>query len=301
MTAVMSTEQYKGSRWADLGLFYAAAIWGTTFFIVKDALAQVDPIALVAYRFLIAGAVLLAYCLFTRRPLRPALWPGTVLGIIIFFLYVPQTVGLSFTTASNSGFITGMFVAFVPLFMYTIFRRKPSWLDIAASAVALAGLWILTGGMHDVNTGDLLTVVAAVTYALHVLYSDHYMKADIDPYVLACLQFLIVGVMSVAACLILGKPFAVGTWEVGGVILFLALFPTLSAFLIQLLAQRVTAPVKVSLIFSLEPVFAAAFAWTIGGEAVVLHRALGGLVIFAALVLASFSSPGKVKEPLRAT
>jgi len=79
-------------------------------------------------------------------------------------------------------------------------------------------------------------------------------------------------------------------------VVFLALFPTLSAFVIQMVAQRFTAPLKVALIFALEPVFAAVFAWTLGGEAFVWHRAGGGLLIFAALVLSGMSTPGRKRK-----
>jgi drug/metabolite transporter (DMT)-like permease len=87
--------------------------------------------------------------------------------------------------------------------------------------------------------------------------------------------------------LLAGKPLTASSSQTYLVIIFLALFPTLSAFLIQVIAQRHTAPVKVSLIFAFEPVFAAVFAWTLGGEELIAHRAVGGILIFLAIVIAS--------------
>ncbi len=267
------------------GLFYAAVIWGSTFFIVKNALDDIDPVILVGYRFLLAGIIMLPFIIMSGKNILSGIMPALVLGFFLWLLYIPQTIGLKYTTASNSGFITGLFVVFIPLFQRYIFKRKPNPLELIAVFVSLCGLWILTGSLKDINLGDILTLAAALTYALHVLYSDRYMKSGIDPYVLCCQQFLIVGTLSILCGFILDLPFAIGTEFTVGVVLFLALFPTLSAFLFQMMAQKTVPPVKVSLIFALEPVFAAAFAWTLGGEIPVLHRALGGTLIFAALII----------------
>ena len=276
---------------SDAGLFYAAVIWGSTFFIVKDALADIDPIIMVAYRFLLAGTILWLFLLVKGKSIFTGMGRAFFLSVILWFLYVPQTVGLKYTTASNSGFITGLFVAFIPIFLRLIFKRKPSLMEVIASIVSLIGLWVLTGGLKDINIGDSLTLVAAVTYALHVLYSDKYMKAGVDPYVISCQQFLMVGLLSLITGLVLDLPFTIGSARAGWIVVFLALFPTLSAFLIQMIAQKITSPLKVSLIFALEPVFAAIFAWTWGGEEIVFHRALGGLFIFSALIISGIPSP----------
>ena len=275
----------------DLGLLYAAAIWGSTFFLVKGALADVDPVVLVGYRFCLAGLLLGVYAVISGRDLGAHLGRGIYLGVILWLLYVPQTIGLGITTASNSGFITGLFVVFVPLFLRLIFKGRPTVMELAASGVALVGLWVLTGGLVEMNAGDLLTLVAAMTYALHLLYSDRFMKRGLDPYVICCQQFLVVGVLSVLAASVLNLPFAVRTNAALATIVFLALFPSLSAFVVQMLAQRIAPPLRVSLIFSLEPVFAAAFAWTLGGEAFVPRRAAGGLLIACALMLSGLPTP----------
>jgi len=271
---------------ADLGLFYAAAIWGSTFFIVKGALDFVDPVIMVAYRFLMAGLLMLIFLLFKKKNVFKNIKQGLILAIILFCLYIPQTIGLGITSAANSGFITGLFVIFVPIFMLIIFKKKPSVTEIIAVVISLAGLWILTGGMKQVNAGDMMTLGAAMTYALHVLYSDKYMREKIDPYILSCQQFLIIGILGLITGLIFDLPFGVGNSFTWGVIIFLALFPTMSAFVIQLLAQKITSPLKVSLIFALEPVFAGVFAWTLGGEEFLMYKAVGGGCIFAALVIA---------------
>jgi len=270
---------------SDAGLLYAAAVWGSTFFIVKGSLEFIDPIILVGYRFIIASALVALLCLIGKRPLFRNMKKGMTLGIFIWLLYVPQTIGLGITTASNSGFITGLFVAFVPIFSFVIFRRVPSLLGIIATLISLSGLWILTGGLTDINRGDILTLLAAMTYAIHILYVDKFLKEGDDPFTLCFQQFLFVGIASVAVGVIAGLPFGWGNAGTGWTVLFLAVFPTFSAFFIQVVAQKYTTPIRVSLIFAFEPVFAAIFAWTLGGEQIILHRAMGGLLIFLAMII----------------
>jgi drug/metabolite transporter (DMT)-like permease len=276
---------------ADIGLFYAAAIWGSTFFVVKGVLDQIHPVTLVAYRFLIAGIIMLVYLFATGRPVFKHFGKGFLLAVVLWFLYVPQTIGLGITTASNSGFITGLFVAFVPLFLRLIFKRTPTMMELIASVISLLGLWVLTGGLRAVNTGDILTLAAAMTYALHLLLSDKYMKAGVDPYVISFQQFIMIAVLSFIVMIAFDLPFTAGTTATMGTVLFLTLFPTLTAFVIQMVAQRIVSPLRVSLIFALEPVFAGVFAWTLGGEPFILRSAFGGLLIFVALVLSGLPDP----------
>ncbi len=289
----MTTTAGDGKKvmFADFGLFYAAAIWGSTFFLVKNALSGVDPVVMVGYRFLLAGGIMLLFLLATGRKLLVGIGRAFFLSIVLFALYIPQTIGLKFTTASNSGFITGLFVFFTPFLLRWLFKNKPTPMEWIGSLVSLAGLWVLTGGLHEINLGDSLTLIAAFTYALHVLLSDKYMKVVVDPYIISCQQFLLVGAFSLLTGWIFDLSFVVTSAKVGWVIVFLALGPTLSAFVIQMLAQRITAPVKVTLIFALEPVFAALFAWTLGGEQFDEQRAIGGLLIVIALAVSGMRTP----------
>ena len=287
--------------WAELGLVYCAAVWGATFFMVKDALSGADPIAFVAIRFLLSALLLAPWAL--SRPSRARhLRESAILSVMLFLLYVTQTVGLGYTSASNSGFITGLFVLFVPLFLFVFLGQSPTRVQRVSTALALAGLWLLTGGIRSANFGDMITLVAAATYAGHVLATDRCVRADADLVVLAFHQFWMTGFLASLAALALGRSFAVGSAHVAGIIVFLAVVPTMSAFFIQMYAQKVVAPVKVSLIFSLEPVFAALFAWTLGGELFSPARAAGGGLIVAAMMAGAISQPdllkGRKKEVL---
>ncbi len=273
---------------ADIGLVYASAIWGTTFFIVKDVLKEIDPVILCAYRFLIAGLLMLPYLLLKRKPIFSNLLQGFILGFVLWAIYISQTIGLLYTTASNAAFITGLFVVFTPVFAFVFLKKKPSLMNIITILLAVVGLWYLTGGLHEMNKGDLITLITAVAYAMHIILAHIYMKDNLDPYILTFQQFITVALICFIASGVLNLPHSIDSYKVVWVMSYLILFPTLSAFLIQLLAQKITLPLKVSLIFSLEPVFGAIFAWTLGGEMFIASRAVGGLLIVIAIVLSNF-------------
>lgn len=280
---------------SELGLFYSAAIWGATFFIVKDVLQNVNPIILVGYRFVLAATLLGGFCLAARKQLFRNVKHGLLAGFILWLLYISQTIGLGITTASNSGFITGLFVAFVPIFSLILFRKMPAPTDAVATAVSLLGLWMLTGGLTDINLGALFTLIAAATYALHILVLDKYIKGGDNPYLLSFQQFFFVGAVSLLIGAVAGLDFSIIGTKTTGMIVFLALLPTLSAFVIQVIAQKITKPIRVSLILTLEPVFAGLFAWTLGSEPIIFHRAIGGLFIVLGMI--SSGIPQRRKKP----
>lgn len=272
----------------DIGLIYTSAIWGSTFFLVKNSLVDIDPVIQVGYRFLIAAFLLGIFLLFKRIPLFTNFKSGIVIGMILLMIYTPQTIGLKFTSAANSAFITGLFIAFVPLFGFFFFRHRSTRLQWFSVGISLIGLWILTGGIANVNIGDWMTILAAMGYALHILFSDRLIKKKNNPYVIAFQQFLVVGVLSLLIGVIFDLPFSIASMKTIWVVVFLAIFPTLSAFLIMLFAQKRTAPLKVSLIFALEPVFGAVFAWTLGGETFIPMQLIGGLLIFGAILFSTW-------------
>lgn len=270
---------------AELGLLYAAATWGSTFFILKDSVNYIDPIVLVSYRFGLSALILGTFLVYKRKNLLANIKEGLILSIFVWIMYAAQTIGLKYTSATNSGFITGMFVVFVPIFSLLIFRKNTQLNKIIAILVSLLGLWILTGGLKDLNIGDILTIGTAIAYALHVLFIDKYVKNQIDPYILVFQQFFIVALVSFLTALIFKLPFSPIFSNVSWAITYLALIPTVSAMLIQFVAQKFTTPIRVSLIFALEPVFAALFAWTLGGETFILNKAIGGFLIVIAIIL----------------
>lgn len=278
---------------ADLGLVYAAAIWGSTFLLVKNSLAGIHPVTLVAYRFLLAALILGIFLLISKKNLLQD-WPkGLLLGTVLFFLYIPQTIGLGITTASNSAFITGLFIAFIPFLSILILKRKPRPAQWVAVVISLAGLWLLTGGLTQINAGDLITLSAAFTYTCHIMFSDKFISTKIDPYIFAFQQFFVVGLISLMTMFIFNLDFSVESTYALGSVIFLAVFPSLTAYVIQFKAQQITSPIKVSLIFALEPVFGAVIAWTVGREAFIPMQALGGFLIFLSILVSTVEIPSR--------
>ncbi|MBI3549422.1 MAG: DMT family transporter [Elusimicrobia bacterium] len=285
----------------ELGLVYCAAVWGSTFYLIKDALASIDPVAMVGYRFALSALLLLPIVLRKASPLRhfkESAW----LALLVAILHGTQTVGLRYTSASNSGFITGLFVVFVPAFLFLFLKKPPTLSQWAGVALAVAGLWVITGGPRGFNRGDALSLVCAMAYAGHLLATDLYVRADADMVLLAFHQFWMTGVGCLALAAAFGLSLRVDSARAAGVTVFLALVPTISAFFVQMAAQKRVAPVKVALLFSFEPVFAAGFAWTLGGEAFRPSGAVGGALIVAGMAVSELSKldllKGRRKEVL---
>jgi len=158
-----------------------------------------------------------------------------------------------------------------------------------SGALAVCGLWLLTGGVSGINKGDWLTLAAAASYSAHLITTDKFVKAEADTLLLAFHQFWMVAAISLAAALLAGSPLGVTAASGWWVIIFLAVFPTLTAFVIQMVAQKHSEPFKVGIIFTLEPVFAAMFAWTLGGETFAWNKAAGGLLIVSGMLAGELS------------
>jgi drug/metabolite transporter (DMT)-like permease len=208
-----------------------------------------------------------------------------MLGAFLWIQYLCQTLGLKYTTASSSGFITGLFIIFVPLFSLLFFRRKPKAMQLIALGVALCGLWFLTGGLKDINIGDLLTFITAISIGLYILVIDKFVKEKKSIIVLNFQQFFVCTILSFVTILVFRLPLSIGGGQALAPILYLAIFGNAVGQGLMLLCQRYLKPVTSSLLLSTEPVFAASFSWTLGGEIFVPLKAIGGLFIVASIFL----------------
>lgn len=286
------------SSLAFFGLLIATAIWGSTFFIIKDTVANINPVTLVAYRFALAALIFAVIIIFRKENFFAHAKHGLILGVFVWVIYLCQTLGLQYTTASNSGFITGLFIIFVPLFGFLFFKRKPKVMQLVSLAIALVGLWFLTGGLKGINYGDILTLVTAIAIGLNILVIDKFVKEKKSVAVLSFQQFATTAVLSFATALVLQLPLSVGGFQSFFPIIYLAVFGSAIAQGLQLLCQRHLKALTSSLLLSTEPVFAALFAWTLGGETFVAANAIGGLFIVLAIFLSEipiFSKFGQSK------
>ncbi|HKT11407.1 MAG TPA: DMT family transporter [Terriglobia bacterium] len=269
---------------AELLLVLATFFWGVTFVIVKGALADASPLMFIALRFLLAG--LLMWLIMARgRIERRAILPSLLLGTLLFSGFAFQTWGLLYTTPSRSAFVTGFSVILVPLvsvfFGYCLARG-----NAAAAALGLAGLYflVLPSGIGAVNRGDVLTLLAAVSFAFHIVLLGTYTRRI--PFTqLAPVQILVVGAIA-----ILAAPFAPAAplhWTAGLIfaILVTAIFATAFAFSAQVWAQQYTPPAHTALIFALEPVFALLTSIIVTGEHLGGKEVLGFALILAGMIV----------------
>ncbi len=266
------------------GLFICTLLLGTHYVITKQLTQSTDAVVLTGYRFLIAGIPLFLYLLFARKNLFAKMKPGLVLGFFLWLVFVLIAEGLYFTSASNTGFISGAFIVFVPIFAYLFFRNIPKMYHFFVIGLSLLGLYFLTGQLQNINIGDVMILFSAVFTAVHLVLVSHYAKEDIDPTILCFQQFAVVFALSFLFAFLTGKNIAIPATQTLP-LLFLGLFATLSVFFLQMISLRNVSEVTAAIILALQPVFAAVFAVLFGGESVTLIQTLGGALIFGAAIV----------------
>lgn len=297
------------SRIADLSLLLVAMMWGSTFLIVQHAVRILPPMAFNAIRFLGAALLLgLITLLFyrdqwRRLPSRILLHAG-LLGFFLFIGYAFQTAGLLYTTTSNAGFITGLSVVIVPYLSYFLLRHHISRFTWISALFAAVGLYLLAfaGSGMNWNKGDLLVLVCAVGFALHIAYMGKY-SAFYPSLPLACLQMAVVGLFSLAASLFTEniESFTSLSGSLAApevlIALLVSIGPTSAfAYWIQTVAQQYSTPSRVAIIFSTEPVFAALTGMLFAGEKLGVWGAAGCFLILSGMLLAELkSSPQTVQ------
>jgi drug/metabolite transporter (DMT)-like permease len=269
-------------RRADAALVVAAFFFGTTFLVVQDAVAHAEPLGFVAVRFLLGGLVLAVVA--RGRPRAPhELRHGAAAGVALLAGYVLQTVGLQYTTAATSAFLTYLLVVVVPVVGWVALGRRPHPLAAAGCALAVAGLALLTGGAGvGVGRGELLTIGCAVGFAVHILVLGEVAGRH-DAVRLTCVQLLVVGGACAVPAAVTGGLALPG--EAVAAAAFTGVFATALAFLAMVAAQRVVSPTRAALVLLLEPVFAALLGWATG-DPLTAGTVAGGALIVAAVVVA---------------
>lgn len=272
---------------ADLGLLSVTLFWGTTFIISKIILAEISLSKYLAIRLSIAAA---AMCLFALRYRREAtlqaLKHGFVLGVLLFFSYFFQMWGITYTTASKAGFITGLNVIFVPIFSVWFFGDHPKKASIVGVVFATLGLFLLSGGdLSELNSGDWLVFVCALVVTFHVIYTGRFAPRN-NIFVLTAVQLTTIALFSLVMLGLDPEPGPPVSGNVLMLLVYLALFGTLFTFLMQTAMQRFTTATRTALVFTMEPVFAALFAYLIGGELMTPLGWLGGFLILCGMIIA---------------
>ncbi len=273
---------------ADLVLLGATLGWGTTFAIVKDALADASPAAFLAVRFAIGTA---AAALLARSSLRDrtSLKLGGLLGLLLFLGFALQTFGLRYTSATRSGFVSGLCVVLVPIVGALAFRARAhaaSWLGagLAGCGLFLMSAPALRGDAGGSLLGDGLTLLSTVSYAFHILFTERF-SPRVKPMAAVTAQLAVVALLSTALLPFEEVQFH-PTRMLVGTLLFTGVFASAIFIYLQMWAQARTSAVRAALIFSLEPIVAAVFSYLIVHDPLVKETLLGGGLIVAGILVA---------------
>ncbi len=298
---------------AHILLVLVTLAWGATFVSVKNALGAVSPLTFNALRMACASAALVVFFWKELKQLnKGSLLGGTLLGVFLWAGYSCQTVGLGMTTPSKSAFITGMAVVLVPLMVAISGRRMPNRWTLVGVACAFVGLYFMTitpnnptqanrwlewgtigNFISGINAGDLITLGAPITFALHIYTMGRLMQRY--PFKVISVLQIVVATVLMAATIPLETPRLVFTAQAVFAILFTSLICTAAAFSIQAWAQQFTPPTHTALIFALEPVFAALTSYVLLGERLGARGTVGALLILSGILVSELK--GSSVEP----
>ena len=248
-----------------LALLLTTIIWAATFPATKLALDQVLPLSFLFLRFLVGTFAVALVFLGLRKTIKSdwdTLRMAGIASIFLFIGYVTQTVGLRYTTASNSAFITAFYVVLVPLFLRRFDRRL--WVAIG---LAVAGLWLLIRPATALNIGDVYTLLCAVAFALHIISVEAYVGRS-DMLSFSIWQMILVTGALIGPAVVEGyRPGAVAfTPTLVVALVITGVLATALAFVVQVWAQKHVPAQRVALIFALEPALAAWLSWLVLGE-----------------------------------
>jgi drug/metabolite transporter (DMT)-like permease len=264
-------------------LVAVTAVWGVTFVQVKDAVAIYPLLPFLALRFAIASVTLSPGAGRVRSLGWAGLGAAALAGGLLAVGYVLQTFGLQRTSVSSAGFVTGMYVVLTPLIALVLFRLRVGATAWVGVALATGGLAMLAGVHGGSAGGDLLVLAAAAVYSLQIVLMERYApRYDAIAFTLVEMVVAFAG-LSLAAIPTAAVPHG---WTVWGALLVTGIFASALGFLVQTWAQRQTSATRTALVFTLEPVWAAIFGYTLAGDRLGALGWGGCAVIMAGIVLA---------------
>ena len=300
------TEQIKGN----LMLLTASLIWGSAFVAQSAGMEFVGPFTYNMSRSFIGLLVLIPVTIFFRKrrtrynPLskkqemtlnKNSMIGGIFCGLVLSIASNLQQVGLSSTTAGKAGFITALYIVIVPVIGLFLGKKvtKLIWFCVFTAITGFYFLCIKEG--FSIGKGDILCLLGAFIFSAHILVIDHFSTGYTDGVMISCVQFAVVGLMSMLLTIIFETPSFAAIWEARLTILYSGILSSGVAYTLQILGQRTTNPAIAPLIMSMESVFAVFFGWLILHETMTLREMLGCIIVFIAVVLAQLPA-GKITE-----
>ncbi len=285
----------------EAALLLMTLIWGGTFVIVKESLNDISAFLFVAFRFGIAASVLALILVIKKIKIeKKSLLPGMFLGLLLFLGFFTQTIGLKYTSATKSGFLTGSLVVMVPIFQMIIERRAPSKGSVFGTVLVFAGILFLSSGGSSLggllselganfNFGDGMTLLCAVFFAVHVVYID-VISVKNHFWTILLIQITTVSILSFisalfsAAVSIEPLRLSLTKYLIFG-LLYTSLLATLFNIGMQTKFQKIVSPTRAGIIYSFEPIFAALFAFFLLNEKISNFGIIGSILIFLGLIV----------------
>jgi drug/metabolite transporter (DMT)-like permease len=280
-------------RFAELALVFVSMLWGATFVLVKNALDDISPTLFLAIRFSIASVLLALVYVARRGPIRQGWTGGLVAGLFLYTGYFLQTLGLKYTTASKSGFLTGLYIVLVPLIGAVVYQKVPGlseWMGVSLATLGM-GLMTLTSARFEIGAGEALTVGCAFAFAIHMLVLAHYSRR-MQTELMALLQIVTCAVISLTTFRFIESAFVRWTPGVLVALLVTSVLATAVAFLLQTWGQKYTTATRAALIFSLEPVFAWLTSYVVEHEVLTGQSLAGAACILAGILLVDLKPLG---------
>ncbi len=271
---------------SQVGLLVATIIWGSAFCVMKDTLNTIPTNFLLAIRFSVAAIILSLVFIRKFRFLNMGyILRGLVLGAFLYIAYAFQTYGLADTTPGKNAFLTAVYCIIVPFLYAALKRRLPDKFSIIASIFCIGGIgFVSLNGNLSISIGDILTLGCGLFYAMHIVAVAKFSK-DYDPILLTIFQFFFAGIFGWIGGGFSEKFPTVWSPSVIMSLLYLSIFATAIALLLQNIGQKYTHPATASIILSLESVFGVVFSAIFGYEVLSPKTFLGFVLIFVAIII----------------
>ena len=279
---------------AELILLLVTFSWGLSFPLIKVSLNSISPFFFLSIRFFIT--VLLFFIIF-RRSLDLSVFynwsKGIILGLFLFSGFAFQTIGLKYTTASKSAFITGTALIMIPFIQYFVLRSKPKPENIIGGILVMAGLYILSEAYFIVpNFGDLLTLICALSFAIHIVLLNKYSTGD-NFYYLSFGMFLTMSVLSIlftfiSEILINNELFIKPDPYLIFSLIYTSIVSTLISIILITKYQQETTPLRAGIIYNMESIFTVFFAFILLGEILNFNQIIGAFIMITGLMISEF-------------
>ena len=279
---------------AQIGLLFVTIIWGFTFVLVKGALNDALPFSFATLRFGVATFLTLLIINKKINTLnKMELIGGIVCGVFLFLGYAFQNFGLMITTATKSAFITSISVLLVPILLVSLNLQKVQMRIWIAVLMATAGLYLLILPGGGLNIGDIITFGCSISFAIHIITQDYYIKKEVRLLPFINVQLAFVTIISLISAFFYEPDPIIWSERLMGAIIITGVLATFTAFLIMIWAQKILNPSETAIIFSLEPLAASLFAMVFAGELLGLWGWIGGSLICIAV---AYGETGQIKN-----